>query len=406
MRVSAPFFSARSGVRNGLGTGLRTWAVLAALILPGCNGCRKEPPDTDTDPIGVDPVADPHDIGSWLSMGVMPDGRPAISFYDRTSDALGFAIGTLNDGAVTWAIEQVDSYPDATGLNPGDAGKYSAMAVATDGTVWVVYQDSSNGVLKYATRAPTGAWAIGNADTGGGPSFDSGYWASIAIDPSGNPVAAHYDAAKGALRVARWTGTAFTAAVVYEGTDSTSTDTAVDAVPGNAGEYTQIVIAADGTEYIAFYDRAWGALRLASGNVGGYSIEVVDETGDVGQWPDLLVDGASIAMSYHDVTNGDLKLATGRAGGPWDLETVDTGDHVGADSAIYGSGSAPGIVYFDGANNDMKLARESSGSWALETVGVTGAAVGFHNETVEIEGVRYVASYDYTNRTVWFSALP
>lgn len=390
---------------------VRMWTVLAALALPGCNGCTKEPPPGDTDPIGVDPEADPHDVGSWLSMRVMPDGRPAVSFYDRTSDALGFAVGTMNDGAVTWAVEPVDSYPDATGLNPGDAGKYSSMAVASDGTVWVVYQDSSNGVLKYATRAPTGGWTIGNADTGGGPSYDSGYWASVAIDPSGNPVAAHYDAAKGTLRVARWNGTAFTAAVAYEGTDFTPTDTAVESVSGNAGEYTRIVIAADGTEYIAFYDRAWGALRLASGNVGGHSVEVVDEAAlaagaNVGQWPDLLVDGASVSIAYHDVTNQDLKLATGRAGGPWDIETVDSGDHVGADSAIYGSASDPGIVYFDGANNDMKLARSSGGGWALETVGSTGAAVGFHNETVEVEGVRYVASYDYTTRSIWFSALP
>ncbi|MDP2304902.1 MAG: hypothetical protein Q8P18_02620 [Pseudomonadota bacterium] len=395
MRVSAPLCV------------VPAWALLVAFTLPGCNGCRKEPPaDDDTDPIGVDAEPDPHDIGSWLSMRVMPDGRPAISFYDRTSDALGFAIGTLNDGVVSWSIEQVDSYPDATGLNPGDAGKYSSMAVASDGTVWVVYQDTSNGVLKYAKREKTGAWTIGNADTGGGPSYDSGYWASVAIDPAGNPVAAHYDAAKGSLRVARWTGTAFTAAVVYEGTDYASTDTAVESVSGNAGEYARIAIASDGTEYIAFYDRAWGALRLASGNVGGYSIEVVDDTSDVGQWPDVMVDGASVAIAYHDVSNQDLKLAKGRAGGPWNVETVDSGDHVGADSAIYGTGSEPGIVYFDGANNDMKLARMSGASWALETVGTAGAAVGYHNETVEIDGTRYVASYDYTNRTVWFSALP
>lgn len=383
------------------------WVAVAALAIPGCNGCTREPPIGDnTDPIGVDPVADPHDIGSWLSMRVMPDGRPAVSFYDRTSDALGFAIGTLNDGAVTWAIEQVDSYPDATGLNPGDAGKYSAMAIASDGTVWVVYQDTSNGVLRYATRSPAGGWTIGNADTGGGPSYDSGYWASVAIDPSGNPVAAHYDAAKGTLRVARWDGSAFTAAVVYEGTDFTSTDTAVESVSGNAGEYARIAIATDGTEYIAFYDRAWGALRLASGNVGGYSVELVDDSADVGQWPDLLIDGASVGIAYHDLTNQDLRLAQGRAGGPWSVETVDSGDHVGADSAIYAARGDPGILYFDGANNDMKLARKTGSAWALETVGATGAAMGYHNETVEIEGARYVASYDYTNRTIWFSALP
>lgn len=390
MRVSAPLIATLVS------------ATLAAAVLPGCNGCVPPPDEVS----GVDPDLAGHDIGSWLSMDVMPDGRPAVSFYDRTSDALGFAIGTLDSGAVTWASERVDSYPDSTGLNPGDAGKYSAMAVATDGTVWVVYQDASNGVLKYARRDPAGGWTIGNADVGGGSSYDAGYWASIALDPSGNPVAAHYDAAARTLRVTRWSGTAFTAAVAYEGTDFTSTDTAVGSVTGNAGEYTQIAIAADGTEYIAFYDRAWGALRLASGGVGGYSVELVDGAADVGHWPDLMVDEAGIAIAYHDVTNQDLKLAVGRAGGPWEIETVDTGDHVGADSAIYDEGSEPGIVYFDGQNNDMRLARKSGGAWALQTVGAAGAALGYHNETVRIDGVRYVASYDYTHRTIWFSALP
>ncbi len=387
------------------------FVAFAPLALQGCKGCTKEPPVDDEDPVGVDEPVEPHDVGPWLSMRAMPDGRPAVAFYDRTSDALGFAIGTVTDGAVTWAIEEVDSYPDANGLNPGDSGKYASMAVASDGVVWVVYQDTSNGVLRYGRRDTGGVWTLGSADTGGGPSFDSGYWASVALDPSGNPVAAHYDAGKSTLRVARWNGTAFASSIVYEGTEHPAADTASEAAEANAGEYAKIAIAADGTEYIAFYDRAWGALRLASGNVGGYSIELVDDSSagvaaDVGQWPDLLVDGANLSISYHDVTNQDLKLAVGRAGGPWNIETVDTGDHVGADSAIYADGSDAAILYFDGANNDMKLARKSGGSWALETVGSTGAAVGYHNETVDLGGTRYVASYDYTNRGIWFSALP
>jgi hypothetical protein len=380
---------------------------LVPLLLTGCKGCIKEPPEEDPGVIGEDgPPPAPHDVGAWLSMRALPDGRPAVSYYDRTADGLGFAIGNVQDGAVSWTTEEVDSYPDSTGLNPGDSGKYSALAIASDGTAWVVYQDTSNGVLKYAKRDAAGAWTIGNADTGGGPSFDSGYWASVALDTSGNPVAVHYDKAKGTLRVARWNGTAFTATVVYEGTDSVPADTATEALSGDAGEYAKLVIAADGTEYIAFYDRAWGALRLASGNAGGYSVEVVDDTGDVGQWPDLLVDGTSVTIAYHDVTNQDLKLAEGRANGPWTLTTLDTGDHVGADTSIFADGSSPGVVYFDGANNDMKLARKRSGDWALDVVGSSGAAVGYHNETVEVGGSRYAASYDYTNRGIWFTALP
>jgi hypothetical protein len=375
--------------------------------LEGCKSCSDSELHTDGDgPIGTD-EAPAHDIGSWLSMGVMPDGHPAVAYYDRTSDALGFAIGTIKlDGTAQWATEEVDSYPDENGLNPGDAGKYASMAIDSSGIVWIAYQDTGNGILKYAKRDAAGTWTVAGADVGGGAHSDAGYWASIALDPSGNPVVAHYDKGQGNLRVARWNGSAFAGAVAYTPTDYVPTDTATETADGDAGEYAKLRITPDGTEYIAFYDRAWGALRLASGNASGYSVELVDDSADVGQWPDLLVDGASVSITYHDVTNQDLKLAQGRAGGGWTLSTLDTGDHVGADSAIYADGSDVAAVYFDGANNDMKLARKSGDAWELETVTGSGSALGYHNETVLIDGTRYVACYDYTARTIWFSALP
>ena len=64
---------------------------------------------------------------------------------------------------------------------------------------------------------------VGIADSGGGSSSDAGYWASIALDGAGTPVAAHYDHGRGDLRVTRWDGTAFSGAVAWEGEDYTDT---------------------------------------------------------------------------------------------------------------------------------------------------------------------------------------
>lgn len=395
------------------GIPMRAFALLTViatpLMLDGCKGCS----DNELNPTGGDDdldhdgsTEDPHDIGAWLSMEPTPDGKPAVAYYDRTKDALGFAIGTIADGGVTWKQEEVDSYPNEEGLNPGDAGKYASLAIASDGTAWIAYQDTTNGSLKYARRDTAGAWTTGIADVGGGPDSDAGYWASIALDASGNPVVAHYDHGKGDLRVARWNGTAFTGAVVYDGEDYAPADTGAATVPGDAGEYAKLLIAPDGTEYVAFYDRARGALRLAVGGPSGYAVEIVDDSADVGQWPDLLLEGGTLSIAYHDATNQDLKLATGSPG-DFSLETLDTGDYVGADSAIYGTGGGDvAVLYFDGVNNDMKLARERDSAWISETVTGTGAATGFHNETIEIDGTRYAACYDYTARTIWFSALP
>ena len=380
-----------------------TWyavASVAALALPACNGCS----DQKIEPVdSALPVEVPRDIGRWLSMAVTPDGKPAVAYYDVEADALGYAVGTIGaDGNVSWAKEQVDSFPDDAGLNPGDAGKYASLVVTADGTPWIAYQDTTNGTLKVA-RKGDGAWTTAVADIGGGARSDAGYWASIAVDSSGKPVVAHYDQGQGAVRVARWDGTAFRGSVAYDGEQVTGTDGAV--IPGNAGAYARLRVAADGTEYIAFYDTALGALRLARGGASGWNVEIVDDAGDVGQWPDLQFAGSVVRIAYQDVGNQDLKIATG-APGSWNTEIVDGGEYVGSDIAIFEEASQPAMVYFDGVNNDMKLARKSGNAWVTDTVTGSEGALGYHNETVSIGGTRYAACYDFTKKTIWFSALP
>lgn len=374
----------------------------AAVALMSCNKQKAMDGAVDTGP-AEDPYAT-HDLGSYLSMKAQADGTVAIAYYDRTDDALGYAVGTIRSGGVSWAREEVDSYPDSNGLNPGDAGKYASMAIAADGTTWIAYQDTSNGTLKYATKPKGGSWTSGLADVGGGAHSDAGYWASIALDPSGNPVIAHYDAGKRNLRVARWNGTAFSGAVAVEGEPYVPPDTATAAADAQTGEYCKLLIDASGKEYLAFYDRAQTALKLATGTGGTYTVETVDDSGDVGQWPDLALDGSMLHISYHDVGNQDLKLAKGSPGS-FDVRTLDAGDLRGADSAMLVSGGAPVIVYFDGIQNDIVAARPSGDGFTYAKLSGDDGALGYFNEIVSVGGTNYAACYDYTSRKVWFGAL-
>lgn len=380
------------------------WLVLvgASAGLQGCKGCGDE---TEVKPKEVIDPRLANDIGSWLSMRVNGDGKPAIAYYDRTADALGYAVGTISaDGAVSWKTEEADSYPDENGLNPGDAGRYASLAFAKDGTPWIVYQDTTNGTLKYA-RKGDGAWDSGLADKGTGSRSDAGYWSSLAIDKDGNPVAVHYDKGGQNLRIARWDGSKFNGAVVDEGEDFVSADTAADTIPANVGEYADIAVGDDGKEYIAYYDRAWGALRLAVGNGTSFSISTIDDVGDVGQWPDIVVSDGTIYVAYQDVGAQNLKFASGKEGA-FTTEVVDTSSFTGADTSLWVEGSSVGILYFDGVNNDQKRAKKDGAAWKIETtVGVDGA-LGYHNESVEVDGVWYGACYNYTTRTISFAALP
>lgn len=385
--------------------GLAVAALALAPTLQGCGGCS-ENSIVARQPVPVEEQEDnafTNDWGSWLSMAADLDGNPVVSYYDKTKGGLGFATATFDDdGAVEWAHEKVDGYADETGLDVGDRGKYSSLAVGIDGTVWIAYQDIQNKTLRWARKGADGIWVNGMADTGGGATPNAGHWASMAIDGAGNPVIAHYDKGKGHLRVAHFDGSAaFTAAVVDEG-EPASADSG-EAVPADVGQYASITISS-GIEYIAYYDAANGDLKLAWGGPSSYTIETIDATGDVGQWPDIVVDNGQVHISYHDITNQDLKYAVGEPG-EWVLSTVDTADHVGADSHLRVVNGAPNIAYFDGRNNDMKSAYASGEGWSTSTVTTDPGALGFHNEVVTANGVTYAGCYDYTNRTLWFSRI-
>ena len=392
--------------------------VVLPAWLPSCD-CSKTNEDTGepTQPTLCEDPDPTWDRGEWLSMAAMPDGNPVMAFYNRTKGGLEVAIGEMLGEQTRWCYEQVDGFADSSGMDTGDRGKYATVAVdpSGSGTVWVAYQDATNRNLRYAKRTTTlklgGApgtellettWETGMADTGGGATPDAGSYASLAIDANGNPVVAHYDKGKGELRVAHWNGTGFTGESVDAGSDATADDGST--IPADVGAFSHLYVDSSGTEYIAYYDAAWGRLLLAVGSTGAYTTYTVDDSGDVGQWPSIWLDGDTIHISYHDVGNQDLKHAYGKAGS-FKVETVDDGEYAGADSEIFAFGSYPGILYFSGQDNDMKLATYDGSSWKTTTVAGDGAALGFHIEVTEIGGKHYAACYDYTNRNIWFSTI-
>ena len=365
-----------------------------ALWITGCS-CGGE---NEVVPIEEEEEVVLNDIGAWMGMDVMPDGSPALSYYDRDKGGLGFAIGTIGADGVEWDVEEVDGFPDSEGLNPGNRGTHTDLAITSTGEAWVSYRDEGNGALRYAHRDAAGVWTTGVADAGSGANPDAGAWTSIALDSSENPVIAHHDIGAGSLRIAHWNGSAFTAESVDKGEDGIDAEGL--AIPAKVGEYAKLLIS-NGVEQIAYYDSANGDLKLATGTAGAYSIEVVASEGDVGAWPDLALDGSSLIISFQDVGEEDLLLAERDAEG-WLTEVVDDGANRGADSAIAMEGGVPEIYSFDAYNNDLLLSTPTPDGWETTTVAGDDAAVGFHIETASSTQGRFVASYDYTNRAIWF----
>jgi hypothetical protein len=378
--------------------------LFGALLLgmAGCKGCNSE---NNLVNVAADTgeEAFTNDWGSWLSMDAMADGSPAIAYYDATQTGVGFAIADVrDDGTVRWEREQVDGYP-VSGLDNGERGRFAAMTIAADDTVWVFYQDVGLGTLRYGKRDPaTGEWTTDLADVGGGPSSDAGYFASASLDSSGRPVVVHYDKGKKNLRIVRLIGEVFTGEVLAEG-DAYDPGDGEGEIAADVGEFSTIVVSG-GIEYVAYYDRTWGDLKLSWGTPGAHTVETVDDVGDVGQWPDVLIDSGTIHISYHDTTNQDLRYAYGEPGS-WTSDAIDQDPYVGADSAIFLEDGSVSIAYFDGRNNDMKLAWQDGGGWSVDMVTGSEGALGFHNEVITSSKGTFAACYDYPNRTLWFSAL-
>ena len=374
--------------------------LLPILIAAGCS-CNQDYAFPKANLVSFDA---PENFGAWLSLDATPGGNQiAMAYYDIADGALGFAVGTPQpDGTVLWAHEPVDGYKGDDGLDRSNRGKYASMKVADDGTVWIAYHDVDQGGLYVSQRrGGPGSWSEPEkVDIGGGMAPSAGEWASLALDADNHPVIAHHDGGTGTLRLTRFDGTDWSSSEIFAGDDFVGVgDTGEEfTVDSNVGTYARLLID-DGTEYIAFYDATFKTLNLLEGAAGAYTHTVVDQTGDAGQWPSMWTDGSQLKIAYHDVGNQDLVIAT-RAAGVWSRETVDNGDYRGADTEIFMRDGKISVTYFDGFNNNQVLAT-NDGGWVQQTIGGDDAAVGFHNEVVEINGVYWLASYDYTNQTLF-----
>jgi hypothetical protein len=387
--------------------------LTGTLLIAGCQ-CNKNITTDDTGPEDAPPE---RDRGQWLSMGTLSDGTIVASYFDRGEDGLGVAFGTPGaEGAITWRYEEVEGFQDATGLDSGKLGTHTSLAVAPDDVIWVAYYDYGNAALRYARRHKSvsgrtletgGTWVTGVADTGGGSRPDAGMWASLALNPEGKPVVAHYDAGQGELRVTRWDGESFGDDTVLEGEEYTLQDTGGPSKPADIGKFADLAITADGTEYIAYYDDAWSRLMLAVGGSAGFEQYVVDEVADVGQWPSLLVaEDGTVHIAYQDVENQNLKYAMGVPGaGAFVKTVVDDGELIGADTEIFVNGDMLSILYFDGQNNDLKQATLAGGAWTTATLAGEDRGLGYHNEMVVSNGTYYAGCYDYTDRTIWLGTI-
>jgi hypothetical protein len=336
------------GCLDGSGNFVPSWDAATCQYTTDC--CAELPP------------LDEGFVGSHSEVAVAADGTVWVSAYSAGPGSRSpygdLVVGTWDDaaGAVEW--EHVDGVPtDATptgtisgwrgGISdPGDdVGKYTALAVGTDGHPRVAYYDATNGALKYAAHGAAG-WTVRAAavdDTG-----DAGRWADLALGTDGRPVIS-YNALEersddpGAwvskIKVARANDEAGT---TWNVTEVESVD--IPCWKELCGE-TRVCVAATRTCEVADPESACGADGCGSGEecVDGACAEVFETAID-------FPEGVGVVTGI-DFLPGGEPLVVYYDRGAWNRLSGELQPHGDLKQAVW-SGSAWAVSVLDGSGTD------------------------------------------------------
>jgi hypothetical protein len=371
---------------------LRSLLQLLCLVLPlvVVAGCSCQGDDDDSATPAPEPEVE-HDWGYYVDMDIDSQGRVWLAYQEADDKSLVAARGTGDPVEFEhWTVDGHGEVVNGILMGAFDAGNYASIAVDGNDAPHIAHWDADADKLKYSTRAGD-AWENGTID-------DGGRFASLGIVDGNAPIVSYY--AGGKLKVAVWLGAGWSHEVVDEGTapEVPEGDPEIEA---DVGQYSNLLVASDGTVYVAYYDLANGDLKVARGGPDAWTIETWASEGDVGAWPNMTEHDGAIWVAFQDVENKDLLL--GRwLGAELVVELVDDSDFVGADSAMAWVGETKAIMYHDGVHNDAKLALDDGGGWVVTTHMADGAVGFFNNLAATSTGDLQWACFDHTRSEIVF----
>ena len=286
------------------------------------------------------------DVGQFTSLALTTAGFPVISYFDNTNYDLKLAVcadATCSSGTT---IRTIDS--------AGSVGSHTSLALTTAGFPVISYFDVTNTDLKLAVCADatcSSGTTIRTIDGAG----DVGEFTSLALTAAGFPVISYYDRTNGDLKLAVCADATCSSGTTIRTIDSTD----------DVGAYTSLTLTTSGFPVILYRDVTNGDLKLAvcadATCSSGTTIRTIDSTRNAGSFTSLALTTAGFpVISYRDSTNDDLKLAVcgdATCSSGTTIRTIDSVGNVGyyMSLALTAAGF-PVISYHDFTNGDLKVA--------------------------------------------------
>ena len=326
-------------------------------------------PLRDLPPPGI--VAQSGEVGWFSSLALDDQGRPHISFADKSKRALFYA----SWGGRRWELTKIDE----AGANADLIA--SSLAIGPDGQPQRAY--IAGGELRYAARRSSGRWetsVVAMADTIVRP--------ALALDGQGVPHIVYHDPVARDLLHVRWTGTAWAPISL--------------ASQGDVGRYLSLALDDRDRPHVAFYDATAMSLRYVWLLNGIPQIETIDDTSHVGYYPSLALDAQGRPhVSYYGVSGKSLRYGHRTQEG-WQLEAVEqrSGLVTGQFSSLaLDDEQAPHILYYQLTEGDLRYAHRApqESAWAFRTLDAT-RDVGQHlSFALDDRGRLHVSYLDASN---------
>lgn len=378
------------------------------------------------------------DVGRYPSIELTDDGTAWVAYRSdaRDEEGLRFAVGSRDGDGWTWSI-----IPVVDGA--AEAGLYNDMFIGADGLPGVVYMvpavANEDATLSSQLRVVFATSAT--------PGSAEDFSAPVVLDDAINPTPcagacvgrqqcrADTNTCVIPERASRCDPECADGEACFENEDASlvcasaveSSD--LDDLVNGIGLFADAEVFDDGRIAVAYYDRIYGNLRYleAAADGSGAAVVIVDgemmgeegvvDTGDVGWFPDVLITGGNVWISYVNASTGELYAFNRDAD---TIEVVDDGfrcfefvdgecvsmviSRVGDDSSLIETGDGVVLQYQDATQHDLLEVGRNAVGWDFPPSTVAGredpydGAFGFWLQQGEDADGRFVVTHRIHNR--------